>query len=340
MVATALKHIRTIHGHRVTLSLENLMHFTAHRATAIALAAGLAIFPLAACNRTSSSTGTTGTAAKKITLAVSTLNNPFFVSLKDGAVAEAAAEGVTLNVVDAQNDAATQANQLANAQSQNVQAVIVNPVDSDGAGAPVKTLNTAKIPVIAVDRTVNGAKVASFIASDNVAGGKQAAAELGKLLGGKGDIIVLQGTAGTSAARDRGKGFTEGMKSFPGIKIVATQTANFDRAQGLDVTTNLMQAHPGVVGIFAQNDEMALGAIKALGAKAGKAVKLCAFDGTADGVAAVKAGTLNCTVAQLPSELGKLAVQQAVKALAGKADANVPVKTTVITAANAATFKG
>ena len=316
------------------------MHFTVHRATAVALVAGLAIFPLAACNRTSPSASPTGSTAKKITLAVSTLNNPFFVSLKDGAVAEAAAQGITLNVVDAQNDAATQANQLANAQTQGVQVVIVNPVDSDGAGAPVKALNTAKIPVIAVDRTVNGATVASFIASDNVAGGKQAAAELGRVLGGKGEIIVLQGTAGTSAARDRGQGFTEGMKAFPGIKIVATQTANFDRTQGLDVTTNLMQAHPGVVGIFAQNDEMALGAIKALGAKAGKAVKLCAFDGTADGVAAVKAGTLNCTVAQLPSELGKLAVQQAVKALTGKADANVPVKTTVITAANAATFKG
>jgi len=320
--------------------LENLMLFTSRRTIALALAAGLAVFPLAACNRSSPSTSATGSTAKKITLAVSTLNNPFFVSLKDGAVAEAAAAGVTLNVVDAQNDAATQANQLANAQSQNVQAVIVNPVDSDGAGAPVKALNTAKIPVIAVDRTVNGAKVDSFIASDNVAGGKQAAAELGKALGGKGEIIVLQGTAGTSAARDRGRGFTEGMKALPGIKIVATQTANFDRAQGLDVTTNLLQAHPGVVGIFAQNDEMALGAIKALGAKAGKAVKLCAFDGTADGVAAVKAGTLNCTVAQLPSELGKLAVKQAVKALEGKADANVPVKTTVITAANAASFKG
>ena len=316
------------------------MHFTPYRATALALVAGLSILPLAACNRTSPSSTATGSTAKKITLAVSTLNNPFFVSLKDGAVAEAKAEGITLNVVDAQNDAATQANQLANAQSQNVTAVIVNPVDSDGAGAPVKALNTAKIPVIAVDRTVNGASVASFIASDNVAGGKQAAAELGKVLAGKGDIIVLQGTAGTSAARDRGQGFTEGMKAFPGIKIVATQTANFDRTQGLDVTTNLMQAHPGVVGIFAQNDEMALGAIKALGTKAGKTVKLCAFDGTVDGISAVKAGTLNCTVAQLPSELGKLAVQQAVKALAGKADANVPVKTTVITAANAATFKG
>ena len=324
----------------MTLTLENLMHFTAHRTTAAAIVAGLAIFPLAACNRTSPSTNATGSSsAKKITLAVSTLNNPFFVSLKDGAVAEAAAEGVTLNVVDAQNDAATQANQLANAQSQNVQAVILNPVDSDGAAAPVKVLNTAKIPVIAVDRTVTGAKVASFIASDNVAGGKEAAAEFGKLLGGKGNIIVLQGTAGTSAARDRGQGFTEGMKAFPGIKVVATQTANFDRTQGLDVTTNLMQANPSVVGIFAENDEMALGAIKALGAKAGKVVKLCAFDGTADGISAGKAGTLNCDVAQLPKELGKLAVQQAVKSLAGKADSNVPVKTTVVTAANVANFK-
>ena len=317
------------------------MHLSHYRATAVALAAGLVILPLAACNRTSPSAGgATGSTAKKVTLAVSTLNNPFFVSLKDGAVAEAAKLGVTLNVVDAQNDAATQANQLANAQSQGVQAVIVNPVDSDGAAAPVKALNTAKIPVVAVDRTVNGASIASFVASDNVAGGKQAAAELGKQLAGKGDIIVLQGTAGTSASRDRGKGFAEGIKAFPGIKVVATQTANFDRTQGLDVTTNLMQAHPSVVGIFAENDEMALGAIKAVGAKAGKTVKLCAFDGTADGIAAVKAGTLSCTVAQLPKDLGKLAVDQAVKALTGKADATVPVMTSVITAANVATFKG
>jgi len=294
------------------------MHFTPHRTLALALASGLAILPLAACNRTSSSTSATGSSAKKITLAVSTLNNPFFVSLKDGAVAEAKAEGVTLNVVDAQNDAATQANQLANAQSQNVQAVIVNPVDSDGAGAPVKALNTAKIPVIAVDRTVNGAKVASFIASDNVAGGQQAAAELGKLLGGKGDIIVLQGTAGTSAARDRGKGFTEGMKSFPGIKIVATQTANFDRTQGLDVTTNLMQANPSVVGIFAENDEMALGAIQALTAagKAGK-VLVTAIDGTADGMTAIVAGTLLETIAQQPDFMGKTAVDYCVTLAGG-----------------------
>ncbi len=309
------------------------------RATIIALAAGLSLTGLAACNRGTPSSGATGSGAgKTITLAVSTLNNPFFVTLKDGADAEAKAEGVTLNVVDAQNDAATQANQLANAQAQGVKAVIVNPVDSDAAGAPVKALNTAKIPVIAVDRNVNNAEVASFIASDNVAGGKQAAEELGKLLGGKGDILVLQGTAGTSAARDRGQGFTEGIKAFPGIKVVGEQTANFDRTQGLDVTTNLLQAHPSVVGIFAQNDEMALGAIKALGEKAGKAVKVIGFDGTADGVTAIKAGTLNATVAQLPSELGKLAVQQAVKAIDGKADATVPVATKVVTPENVATF--
>ncbi|MEO7059338.1 MAG: substrate-binding domain-containing protein [Lapillicoccus sp.] len=316
------------------------MSSSPYRVTAIALAAGLVMLPLAACNRTSPSAGGgTGSTAKKITMAISTLNNPFFVSLKEGAVAEAAKLGVTLAVVDAQNDAATQANQLANAQSQGAQAVIVNPVDSDGAGPPVKALNAAKIPVVAVDRTVTGASVASFVASDNVAGGKQAAAELGKLLAGKGDIIVLQGTAGTSASRDRGTGFAEGIKAFPGINVVATQTANFDRTQGLNVTTNLMQAHPSVVGIFAENDEMALGAIKAVGAKAGNAIKLCAFDGTADGITAVKAGTLSCTVAQLPEDLGKIAVDQAVKALDGKADANVPVPTTVVTAANVDTFK-
>jgi ribose transport system substrate-binding protein len=275
----------------------------------------------------------------KIVMAISTLNNPFFVELRDGAQAAAKAAGVQLNIVDAQNDSATQANQLATAAVGATKAVIINPVDSDAAASSVKALGKAGIPVIAVDRTVNGAPLASLVASDNVAGGRQAADELAKAMGEKGSVITLQGVSGTSASRDRGAGFEEGMKAYPNITVVAKQTANFDRASALDVTTNLMQAHPEVTGLFAENDEMALGAIQALGARAGQDVKVVGFDGTSEGLAAIKAGTLVATIAQQPAELGKLAVELAVKAIKGtKIAKTVPVKVVSVTKTNVGDF--
>src|SRR5699024_11552136 len=110
----------------------------------------------------------------------------------------------------------------------------------------VESLNTADIPVIAVDRSSNAGDVASFVASDNVAGGKQAAQALAESIGEEGDILVLQGIAGSSASRDRGQGFEEGIAEYPDINVVAKQTANFDRTEGLNVTTNLLQANPNI----------------------------------------------------------------------------------------------
>jgi len=305
------------------------------RIAAVTTAAALILVGTTACGRG----GGDSASGSKIVLAVSTLNNPFFVELRDGAQAAATAAGVQLNIVDAQNDSATQANQLATAASSGAKLVIVNPVDSDAAGSAVKALNTANIPVIAVDRTVNGATVASLVASDNVAGGKQAAIELAKAMGEKGSVIDLQGVSGTSASRDRGAGFEEGMKAYPNITVVAKQTANFDRATALDVTTNLLQAHPDVTGVFAENDEMALGAVQALGSRAGTDIKVVGFDGTTDGLAAITAGTLAATIAQQPAELGKLAIELAVKTLAGeKVDATVPVEVVTVTKTNVGDF--
>ena len=301
-------------------------------------AAAIAALALTA---TACNSGSSSSSDLKVGLSVSTLNNPFFVQLKEGAQAEAKKEGVSLTVTDAQNDASQQANQIENFTSQNVKSIIINPVDSDAAGPSVKAANNANIPVVAADRTVNDASVAATVASDNVAGGKLAAKAIAEQLGGKGTILVLQGTSGTSAANERGKGFTEGLKAYPGIKIVASQPADFDRTKGLDVTTNLLQAHPDVNGIFAQNDEMALGAIKALGSKAGKSVKVVGFDGTPDGLTAVKAGTLYASVAQQPKLLGELAVQNAVKAAKGeKVDTTVKVPVKVVTKENVAGFTG
>ncbi|MFJ4692076.1 substrate-binding domain-containing protein [Streptomyces sp. NPDC088766] len=285
--------------------------------------------------------GTSSTANPKVGLALSTLNNPFFVQIQSGAKAEAKKLGVDLTVTDAQNDASQQANQLQNFTSSGYDAIVVNPVDSDAAGPAVRAADKAEIPVVAVDRGVNKATTDALVASDNVSGGELAAKTVAEKLGGTGKIVILQGQAGTSAARERAEGFAKGLKAYPGIRVLAQQPADFDRTKGLDVMSNLLQAHPDVQGVIAANDEMALGAIKALGSKAGKSVQVVGFDGTPDGLTAVGNGTLYASVAQQPSELGRIAVDNALKALQGKKVAEtvkVPVK--VVTKENVAGFSG
>ncbi|MFF4903482.1 substrate-binding domain-containing protein [Streptomyces sp. NPDC001260] len=285
--------------------------------------------------------GSSASASPKMGLSLSTLNNPFFVQIRSGAQAEAKKLGVDLTVTDAQNDASQQANQLQNFTSSSLGAIIVNPVDSDAASNSVKAADKAKIPVIAVDRGVNKANVDALVASDNVKGGELAARTIGEKLGGKGKIVILQGQAGTSAARERAAGFAAGLKAYPGIQVVAQQPADFDRTKGLDVMSNLLQAHPDVQGVIAANDEMALGAIKALGSKAGKSVQVVGFDGTPDGLKAVEGGTLYASVAQQPSQLGRIAVDNALRALQGKkVEETVKVPVKVVTKQNVAGFSG
>ncbi|MFD9484531.1 substrate-binding domain-containing protein [Streptomyces sp. NPDC059991] len=283
-------------------------------------------------------TGSSGSSTK-MGMSLSTLNNPFFVQMAAGAKAEAKAAGVDLTVTDAQNDASQQANQIQNFTGAGVKSIIVNPVDSDAVGPSVRGANKADIPVVAADRGVNKAETATLVASDNIAGGRLAAKTLADKLGGKGRIVVLQGTAGTSASRERGQGFAEGIKAYTGITVVARQPADFDRTKGLDVMTNLLQSHADVTGVFAENDEMALGAVKALGARAGNSVAVVGFDGTPDGLKAVAAGTLYASVAQQPAELGRIAVRNAVRAAKGDAvESTVKVPVKVVTRQNVADF--
>ncbi|GAA1407887.1 D-ribose ABC transporter substrate-binding protein [Glutamicibacter uratoxydans] len=310
--------------------MKSIVRKTAAVSMSLAMIAGLA-----ACNR-----GTDAAAdGAQVTLAVSTLNNPFFVDLRDGAQAEADALGVKLSVVDAQNDSATQANQLATAATNGAQGVIINAVDTETAEAGLAPVVKANLPIVAVDRSVGNTKIASFVASDNVAGGEQAAKALADSLDGKGKIIVLEGVPGASATNERGEGFTKGLAGYPDIKVVSKQTANFDRAEALDVVTNLMQSNPDAAGVLAMNDEMALGAIQALGAKAGKDVKVVGFDGTEDGFKAVKDGTLLATIAQNPEELGKQSVQLMSKAVAGEeVESNVQVAVDTVDSKNIAEY--
>ncbi|HEX6340369.1 substrate-binding domain-containing protein [Umezawaea sp.] len=304
------------------------------RRAAVAALSATALALTAACG----SGGETGSGGDlTVGLAVSTLNNPYFVELKQGAEEAAAELGVKLTVVDAQNDSTNQVNQVQTFATQGLKAIIINPVDSKQATPAAKAAENANIPLIAVDRSVDDGKVASEVASDNVQGGSLAAVELGRATSG--EVVHLQGIPGASAARDRGRGFEQGLNSG-GIKVVASQPADFDRAKGLDVMTNLLQANPGIKGVFADNDEMALGAIKALGDKAGTQVQVVGFDGTPDGLKAVEDGTMAATVAQQPKVLGRKAVEQAVKAARGEAVQQVvDVEVKVVTKKNLAEFK-
>lgn len=260
-----------------------------------------------------------------IALVVSTLNNPFFVSMKDGAQKEADKLGYNLIVLDSQNNPAKE---LANVQDLTVRGtklMLINPTDSDAVGNAVAMANQAKIPVVTLDRQATKGVVASHVASDNAFGGKMAGDYIAKKLGENAKVIELEGIAGTSVARERGKGFAQAAEKHH-FQILASQPADFDRTKGLNVMQNLLTAHQDVQAVFAQNDEMALGALRALQTAGKTDVLVVGFDGTEDGIKAVNSGKMGATVAQRPEQIGVIGVQTADKVLKGeKVPAVIPV---------------
>ena len=268
---------------------------------------------------------------KKIGFIVSTLNNPFFVDLKSGIEERAKELGYEVVVLDSQNDPAKEVSNMEDLTVKDVDIVLLNPVDSDSAVASVMIANNYELPVVTVDRAANGGDVVTHIASDNAVGGSMAAEYLIDQLGGKGNIVELEGTAGSSAARDRGQGFDNKIAES-NMNIIAKQIADFDRTQGLTVMENILQSKKDIDAVFAQNDEMALGAQKALEDMGMKDVLIVGFDATDDAVEAVKNGTMAATVAQQPLLIGEVAVNAIDKILKGeKVDNFIPVELKLIT---------
>lgn len=272
-------------------------------------------------------------------LSLSTLQNPFFVSLRDGAQEAADEGGAELLVADAQDDAQTQANDIEDLITQGVDVIVVNPVDSAAIVTSIESANSAGIPVLTVDRGADGGEVVSHIASDNVLGGELAGEYLFEQIGGEGQVAQLEGVAGTSAARDRGQGFQNALDEAEGVELVASQTANFDRDEGLTVAENILQANPEIGGIFAQNDEMALGAVEAARG-AGVDLVIVGFDATDDALEAIEAGDMDATVAQQPVEMGRIAVDNAIAVAQGEdVEADVPVEVQLVTSDNVGEFR-
>ena len=268
-----------------------------------------------------------------IGLSVSTQNNPFFVTLVDGAEEAAAKLGVSLSVADAGDDVSKQVADIEDLVSKNISVLIVNPVNSDAVTGAVETALAKGVRVISVDRAVNGVEIDCQIASDNVMGAELATQYIVDTLGERVKVAELQGISGASAAIDRSAGFHNVADSK--LTVVGSQVADFDRTKGMSVMENMLQANGDIQAVFAANDEMALGAMEAI-AGAGKDIMVVGFDATDDAIESIKAGKMAATVAQQPALIGSTAVENAVKLINGETiDKSIPVEVTLVTQDNA-----
>ena len=277
-----------------------------------------------------------GNATGAIGLSVSTQNNPFFVTLVEGAEKAARDLGLTLSVVDAGDDVTKQVSDIEDLVSKGISVLIVNPVDSDAVTGAVEAAKAKGVRVISVDRAVNGVEIDCQIASDNVLGAELATQYIVDTLGEGAKVAELEGVPGASAAIDRSAGFHNIADAK--LEVVAKQTANFDRTQGMSVMENMLQANGDIQGVFAANDEMALGAVEAISG-AGKDIVVVGFDATDDAIAAIKAGRMDATIAQQPALIGKTAVENAAKLISGQTiPTSIPVEVTLVNITNVETY--
>ncbi|MCA1629084.1 MAG: sugar ABC transporter substrate-binding protein [Acidobacteria bacterium] len=290
--------------------------------------------------------GTASNGAPRIAFVMKTANNPFFIEMQKGAEAEAKKLGVELVVQAAERevDVEKQMQIVENLIQTRVAALCVTPSGSREIVPAVNKANAAGIPVVIVDTRVDAkaladakGRVATFIGSDNYEGGKLAGEFIAKSLNGKGKVAILEGIPGHETGDSRIRGFREALKASPGIEIVASQTANWERDQGFNVFQNILQSHPEVQAVFACSDLMALGALEAIAAakKTGQ-IMVVGFDASDEARAAVTKGTMGATVAQSPAQMGALAVENAYHLIKGepiKEEIVVPIK--LITKENA-----
>ncbi len=268
-----------------------------------------------------------------IGLSVSTQNNPFFVTLVEGAKAAADRAGVPLVVVDAGDDAAKQVSDIEDLIAKNVSVLIVNPVDSDTVSSVVQTAVNKGVKVISADRVVNGVDIDCQIASDNVLGAELATQYIVDMVGEGAKVAELQGISGASAAIDRGTGFHNIADAK--LEVVASQPADFDRTKGMTVMENMLQGNGDIKAVFAANDEMALGAMEAIAASR-KDILVVGFDATDDAISSIKDGRMGATIAQQPDLIGATAVETAIKLMNGEeVPKSIPVEVTLVTRENA-----
>ena len=253
-----------------------------------------------------------------IGFAVSTLSNEFFVMMNDAGIEKAAAEGIELITLDAQDSPQTQADQVSDLINRGVDLIILNPVDSDAIGTSVLDCNNAGIPVITVTRASNMGDVVQHLDIDNKEAGGLIAGQMIKDLGGEGKVAILEGIPGASSTNDRQEGFLTGIEGT-NLEVVTSITANYSREEGATVMEDILQANPDLAAVYCHNDDMALGAVRAIDAAGrGGTIKVYGIDAVDDAITALKTGEMAATVQQQPALQMDIAIDSAIAYLNGE----------------------
>ena len=280
----------------------------------------------------------TTTGKKKMAVVVSTLNNPWFVFLAETAAAKATALGYDAKIFDSQNNTATEGDNFDNIIVAGYDAILFNSTDANGSVANVMKAKTAKIPVFCMDREINSTNAAtSQILSDSYSGAVAVGVSFTQQLHKKGNYVELLGLVGDNNTWARSKGFHSVTDNYPDLKMVAQQSADFDRNKAMEVMESILQAHPDIDAVFCGNDGMAMGAYQALVA-AGKAtkVKVFGFDGAEDVITAIKENKVSGTGMQFPKVMAETAAQFADEYIKGRRDfpQKIPVAVELVTPKN------
>lgn len=281
-------------------------------------------------------------AKQKIAVVISTLNNPWFVVLGETAKARAIELGYEAAVFDSENDTAKEASHFENIVAGGYKAILFNPTDSTGSVANVRKAKAAGVPVFCMDREINASDAAvTQLMSDNYSGCVALGQYFVKQVGKEGKYAELLGLVGDNNTFNRSKGFHSVVDRFPGLKMVAQQSADFDRAKGLEVMESILQKHPDLDAVFCGNDAMAMGAYQAL-VGAGKAdkVKVFGFDGADDVVKLIAEKKITATGMQFPKVMAQKAAEFADEYIKGKRDfpQKIPVKVELVTQENVTKF--
>jgi ribose transport system substrate-binding protein len=274
----------------------------------------------------------------RVAIVVSTLNNPWFVVLAETAKARAEELGHEATVFDSQNDTATEAGHFDNLVTAGYDAVLFNATDSEGSIASVRKAKEAGIPVFCVDRELNADDAAAAqVLSDNYAGCVDLGQHFVEVVGEEAEYAELLGLLGDNNTRNRSEGFHSVVDTFPGLKMVAQQSADFDRTKALEVTESILQAHPEIDALFCGNDAMAMGAYQAVSAAgAADRIRVFGFDGAADVIEAIRDKKIAATAMQFPKTMARQAAEYADEWFKGKRDfpQKVPVAVELVTQEN------
>ena len=295
---------------------------------------GCAVLALAGCGRREEQ--------RSIALVAKAMDSEFWLAVRDGARAAADGKAVQLSVLAPDREINID-QQVAILEDQIQRGADVLVVAPTGSAQVVPVLEQAvgrKIPVILVDADAPLAGKSSYVGTDNRAGGALAARHLIERIG-SGKVALISGVPGNQSQDDRAQGFVETLAGTPAISLAARQPANSERSLGMTVMENILTAHPDLRGVFATNDQMALGAVEALDARGlrGK-VLVVGFDATAEAVKAIGEGRMSASVAQRPFEMGRKSVEAALALLEGKpVEPRIDTGTELVTSANAANYR-